>query len=176
MAWSKTCLGRGVRIPVESVESIKNRYYVREILEVGAVDKMLELEVPNAKTILMEKANKCDEVELTGPESFKVFADKHTDLHLTIATLSGNPLLFRELNRLNFRSMMLSNSKCGWEMQGESLIALHHQDFIHAIFSPNRSEALQAVREHVRRGCAMELATLAKLNQIQEAENCSTTF
>lgn len=158
----------GVRIPVESEELIKERYYLREILEVGAVDKMLERDVSDAKIILMEKAAQCDAVELTGPESFKVFAKKHADLHLTITTLSGNKLLTRELTRLNFRSMMLSNSKYGWEMQGENLIAMHHQDFIRAIFGSNRQEVLHTVREHVRRGCVLELATLAKLNQIQE--------
>jgi DNA-binding GntR family transcriptional regulator len=158
----------GVRIPVESEESIQERYYVRELLEVGAVDKMLDMNIPNSQNILMEKAEVCDEVKLTGPESFKDFAHKHTDLHLTITRLSGNKLLYRELNRLNFRSMMLSNSKYGWEMQGENLIAAHHQDFVRAIFAPNRQKALQAVRAHIRRGCTMELGTLRKLNQIKE--------
>ena len=56
----------GVRIPVENEESVKERYYVRELLEVGAVDKILELNIPNAREILMKKAEACDMVSFPG--------------------------------------------------------------------------------------------------------------
>ena len=158
----------GVRIPVESEESIRERYYVRELLEVGAVDRMLELNAPSTRKVLMEKAAACDAVELNGPESFQDFARKHTDFHLTITQLSGNQLLCKELSRLNFRSMMLSNAKYGWEVQGENLNKSHHRDFVRAIFENDRTTALQVVKEHIRRGCRQEIETLKELNQIHE--------
>ncbi len=154
----------GVRIPVENEESVKERYYVRELLEVGAVDKILELNIPNAREILMKKAEACDMVSFSGPESFKAFAKKHADLHLSITRLSGNKLLHKELTRLNFRSMMLENAKYGWEMQNANQFKLHHRNFIKAIFDNNRNNALEAVREHIREGCILELATLQNLS------------
>ena len=154
----------GVRIPVESEESIKERYYVRELLEVGAIDKMLDIHDLSIKSILEEKAAECDAVKLASSESFKDFAKKHTDLHLTIIRLSGNKLLYRELNRLNFRSMMLSNSKYGWALHRESFTDSHHRDFIKKLFDNSRQEALEAAREHIREGCFLELTTLRKLN------------
>lgn len=155
----------GVRIPVENEESIKERYYVRELLEVGAVDRILELNVPNARQVLMEKATACDAVELNGPESFQDFANKHTDFHLTITLLSGNQLRYKELSRLNFRSMMLSNAKYGWEVQGENLNKSHHRDFVRTIFENDRLHALQSVKEHIRRGCMQEIETLKNIHQ-----------
>jgi DNA-binding GntR family transcriptional regulator len=154
----------GVRIPVEDENSIRERYYVRELLEVGAIDKMLDMHDPASRGILEEKAAECDAVKLTGPESFKVFAQKHADLHLTIAKLSDNKFLYRELNRLNFRSMMLSNSKYGWGVHNESFANSHHRDFIKKIYAADRREALEVAREHIREGCSLELATLRKLN------------
>ena len=160
----------GVRIPVESDGSIKERYYIRELLEVGAVDKMLERNVPEARTILIEKAEACDAVNLVGPESFQDFAQKHADFHLLLAQLSGNQLLCKELNRLNFRSMMLNNSKYGWEMHGENQNKSHHRDLVRALFESDRQGAKQAMLEHIRRGCSMELATLQRLNQQSKVE------
>ena len=158
----------GVRVPVDNEESVKERYYVRELLEVGAVSKILELNVPNARDILMQKAEACDMVKFTDSESFKNFAKKHADLHLTLTRMSGNKLLHRELKRLNFRSMMLENAKYGWEMHHENKNERHHRDFIEAIFTGTRESALEAVLQHVRRGCVMELESLKQINQQQE--------
>ena len=155
----------GVRIPVESEDSIQERYYVRELLEVGAIDKMLDMHDPGIRVVLEKKAAECDAVKLTGPESFKNFAKKHTDLHLTIIRLSGNKLLCRELNRLNFRSMMLSNSKYSWAVHNENFSNSHHRDLIKKIFDIDRQEALKAAREHIRQGCMLELMTLKKLDR-----------
>ena len=155
----------GVRIPVESETSIKERYYIRELLEAGAVDKMLDRNIPGDRTALMEKAEACDAVKLTGPESFKEFAQKHADFHLFIARLSGIQLIYKELDRLNFRSMMLNNSKYGWEMQGDNQNKSHHRDLVRTLFENDRQRAKLAMLEHIRRGCNMELAVLRCLNQ-----------
>ena len=154
----------GVRIPVENDDSMKERYYVRELLEVGAVDKILERNDPKARAILEKKAVACDAIRLSNPESFKEFARIHTDFHMEIARLCGNKFLCQELSRLNFRSMMLSNSKYGWEMHGENINEAYHQDYIWNIFESDRQSALEAVRTHIRRGCVVELDTLRKIS------------
>ena len=158
----------GVRIPVENEESIRERYYIRELLEVGAVDKILESKILKAKDILLEKAVACDKVKFSGPQSFKDFAVKHVDFHLTITRLSGSKLLHQVLKRLNFRSMMLENAKYGWELHNENQLENHHEEFIKVIFRSDRMEALEMVRMHIRRGCIMEIETLKRIHQIRE--------
>lgn len=146
----------GVRIPVETEEEIRDRYYFRELIEVGAVEKMLDVNPPGAREILMEKARLCDSLKPDGEAAVRDFANAHMDLHLTIAKLSGNRYLEDELARINFRSMMLTNAKRGWEMYKEYRNSDHHQIFIRKIFDSPREEALAAVREHIRRGCEYE--------------------
>ncbi len=155
----------GVRIPVESEESIRERYYVRELLEVGAWELILDDKSKKTRALLEEKAKECDAVRLTGPESYREFARLHGDFHLLIAERCDNKLLNQMLMRLNFRSTMLSNAKYGWEMHDENLNKNHHQDFIRTVFESDRETALQAVREHVRRGCKLEIATLKRLHE-----------
>lgn len=152
----------GVRIPVPDEKSIQDRYYVRELLEVGAVDKMLDNHDPAIRDILEKKAAECDKVKLIDEADYLKFARIHADLHLAITQLSGNELLSRELNRLNFRSMMLSNSQHAWAAHNEVYSDSYHRDFIQTLFNSSRAEALEAVREHIRDGCKWELITLQK--------------
>ena len=159
----------GVRIPVETEEAIRDRYFLRELLEVGAVERLLCLNPPNARDILLRQAELCDTVEMADTNSFKDFAEKHTNFHLTIAELSGSKLLVRELARINFRSMMLINAKYGWELQNENLMGSLHRDFVQHLFAVDPDDALDAVRRHIRRGCDKELATLeTMLNRVDQ--------
>jgi Transcriptional regulators len=150
----------GVRIPVETEAEIRDRYYFRELIEVGAVSKMLEVNPPRAREILMEKARFCDSLKPDGEAAVRDFANAHMELHLAITRLSGNRYLENELARINFRSMMLSNAKRGWEMYRGLEEPDYHQNFVRKLFDSSCEEALDVVREHIRRGCSYELKVL----------------
>ena len=150
----------GVRIPVEDARSLSERYYVRELLEVGAVEKLLEHPSPGMKEELLALARECDRMKPENPQSCRIFAEKHARFHLRIAEFSGNRMLTQTLSRLNFRTMMLSNARNGWMIQKEYSLEAHHEHFILDIFSLPLADALSAVRAHIRRGLRMELAVL----------------
>lgn len=152
----------GVRIPVDTIKSVTDRYYVRELLEVGAAEKLLENPTRDMQTELIGLAKECDRMAPDSPESYRGFAEKHIRLHLRMAELSGNQLLVQTLTRLNFRSMMLSNARNAWMIQLEYLQNAHHENFIRELFSLPRAEALNTVHTHIRRGLRMELAVLER--------------
>ena len=152
----------GVRIPVDTIKSVTDRYYVRELLEVGAAEKLLENPTGDLQAELTELARACDRMAPDSPESYRDFAEKHIRLHLRMAELSGNQLLVQTLTRLNFRSMMLSNARNAWMIQLDYLQNAHHENFIRELFSLPRAEALNTVHSHIRRGLRMELAVLER--------------
>ena len=152
----------GVRIPVDTIKSVTDRYYVRELLEAGAAEKLLENPTGDMQAELIGLAKECDRMVPDSPESYRDFAEKHVRLHLRMAELSGNQLLVQTLTRLNFRSMMLSNARNAWMIQLEYLQNAHHENFIRELFSLPRAEALNTVHTHIRRGLRMELAVLER--------------
>jgi len=154
----------GVRVPVETEASLKDRYYFREILEIGAVRKIREENPFKAREILLLKAKICDELWPNTENSAQAFAQAHMELHLAVADLSGNQYLSTELRRINFRSMMLSNAKSGWEIYHQIEIPDYHCDFIRRLFDGTTAEAETAVSEHIRRGRDAELKVLAQNN------------
>ena len=150
----------GVRIPVDTIKSVTDRYYVRELLEVGAAEQLLENPTGVMQTELIGLAKECDRMMPDEPGAWHAFAEKHARLHLRMAELTGNRLLAENLSRLNFRSMMLSNARNGWMIQREYLLEAHHETFIHGLFSLPYAEAMALVHSHVQRGLRMELAVL----------------
>ena len=155
----------GVRIPIEDEDSIRERYYVRELLEVGAWELILDRNQASDRELLLEAAEACDGVRFTGSESYREFARVHGDFHMLIAKLCGNEMLAKMLTRLSFRSVMLYNAKYGWEQHQEYLTERHHYNFVRTVFDSEREIALQAVREHVIRGRDMELAALEQVER-----------
>ena len=150
----------GVRIPEETCKTISERYYVRELLEAGAAEKLREHHTDEMIAELSALAKECDRMMPDVPDAWRAFAEKHSRLHLRIAELTGNRLLTETLSRLNFRSMMLSNARNGWVIQREYLLEAHHETFIKGLFSLPHAEAIALVHSHVQRGLRMELAVL----------------
>ena len=88
----------GVRIPLETKESLIDRYYMRELLEVAALRRMLEHYDASLVDLLHSQAEKCDLMAFEdpeNPENIEQFADLHFDLHHTLAEASQSPLLIR---------------------------------------------------------------------------------
>lgn len=149
----------GVRIPAESVEAIRDRYFMRETLEVAAVRRIAGKLDPGQASTLKSLAAECDSVPREGEEAVRRFAAVHAQLHLGIAGCAGSPLLKSFLRRINFRSMMLMNASRGWA-RGRDTGPTHHQDLVSAIVSGGAGNATREMRKHVRRGLTGELEAL----------------
>ena len=149
----------GVRIPEEDEASLRDRYFLREVLELGAVKRMLELyrSDDQVKSLLLKLARDCDEMKPENPDSYREFAEKHIKLHHQIVEYTGSRLLVKEIERLNFRSMMLTNSSRGWLQCNDYRFTTHHSDLIMDLFTLPEAQALEAMRKHIRYGLELEL-------------------
>ena len=150
----------GVRIPVETEKSMTDRYYLRELLEVGSLALIREHPDDGSNyALMMEKARICDSLRPHNSTP-QEFARAHMDFHLTLTQLSGNNLLMMEMMRVNFRSMMRSNAVRAWSIFDET--PDYHAILVEKMFHAEPEEAFRLLREHIRHGCELELATLRK--------------
>ena len=152
----------GFRIIEETEDRIRDRYFVRELMEVGAVERIIEKHDPQQAQRLLDLARQCDEVSPHGPEpNVDEFAQRHSLLHLTMAEFSGCPLLVETLVRLNLRTRMLYNATRGWA-RGRDRSPRHHQELIEAILTYDHDQAVEAMRQHVRSGLQYELEAIGE--------------
>ena len=145
----------GVRIPKETEETIRDRYFIREILEAGAVERIVAAGNPEDAQVIRQAAATCDQMTIPDPKLIPVFAEKHLDFHICIARRSRSPLLVRFMERLNIKSMMLINAKRGWA-RGFEKSTTHHMDLADCILSGDRQQATKAIIQHVRKGLKAE--------------------
>ena len=130
---------------------------MREILEVAAVQRIVEQASPIHAATLRELALKCDNVAVEEPDNSELFAQRHFDYHHYIAEADGSPLLMATLDRIQLRTMMLFNAKRGW---GRGLDRVQHVKLTEELLSGDLQRAETAVREHVRRGLHHELVAI----------------
>ena len=94
----------GVRIPVETEVTLRDRYYIREVLEIAAVRRLVERSSASDAQLLRELAQRCDAAI---PGDLATFAEVHFDLHHAIALCSGSALLVETLDRVFYRTRLL---------------------------------------------------------------------
>ena len=154
----------GVRIPAETPETVADRYFMRETLEVAAVrriaGKLDKVQTANLKKL----ARECDHIQGTDPAAVERFADAHMRLHLLIASCSGSPLLEESIRCLKLRGLMAMNAQRGWAQARDSG-PRHHQDLVAVIVTGDTGRAVRAMSRHIRRGLRHELAALAAMRE-----------
>lgn len=150
----------GVRIPKDTPERVMDRYFMRETLEVAAVQRIHSTMKPEYQERLMPIAAQCDRMQRGTPESYRAFAEIHHQLHQLIGELAGSELLLNFLGKMNLQSMMLRNAKRIWAVKPPAE-ADHHQKYVKAILEAPLDEALAKVSEHTRSGMQDELTALA---------------
>ena len=151
----------GVRIPIDTEASIRDRYFIRELLEAGAVRLIIQRlnsgEVDTDK--LGEKARICDTVIKETPKNAKdidKFAKAHQDFHVELARQSGSPLLLENLSRIHFQSLMFKNGISGWAHGS----ATNHISLVDIILHDKEEKAVNFIIEHIRGGLKNELRNL----------------
>jgi DNA-binding GntR family transcriptional regulator len=147
----------GVRIPMETRQSITDRYFIREVLEIAAIQRILESKDPVVRAKLEAAAAACDRVAEEDPENVAIFSERHLSFHTLIAENSDSPLLVKLLKQINTKSQMLSNARRGW---GSGMDRQPHGKLVQDLFTLPMHEAEEAMREHIRRGLAWELQAI----------------
>jgi DNA-binding GntR family transcriptional regulator len=153
----------GVRIPVESEAKLRDRYFVRELLEAAAARRVAERSRPQElDRRLLALAEACDAIEVD-PGRVAEFSQAHLDLHVAIAEAAGSPLLADQLRRMGLRSLLLGNARRGWSQaryQPDWHLAL-----VRTLLGGEAGRAEAAMRHHVRAGLEAELSTLGTVTE-----------
>jgi GntR family transcriptional regulator, rspAB operon transcriptional repressor len=147
----------GVRIPVETRETIADRYFVREWIEAAAVDRIMERSDADARDRLMAAAVECDRVSDEQPDDVGLFSQRHFAFHGLVAELSGSAMLVRLSSQINLKSLLFRNARRVWQRGKDRVI---HADLVESLYSSGRQTAIDLMRQHVRRGLAIELQAL----------------
>lgn len=149
----------GVRIPEETEEAVRDRYFLREILEVAAVRRIVARRHEIDPAELTAKAAACDTLSTEPGDDYKKYAERHYAFHQALTNLSGSPRLAEAYARLWMRTVMLWNAERGWH-RGYDRSPRLHQDLTRAILEENEETAVAAMVEHIRHGLELELAAL----------------
>ncbi len=148
----------GVRIPAETEARLRDLYFMRELLEVGAVRRLVQNRDSVDVDGLMAMAKRCDELARKLPDNIVEFSQSHFDFHLELAKQSGSELLVQNLNRVHFRSWLLQHDLRLWRRRN----LVDHQKMMRVILSSTEDEAAEAIRRHINGGLQIELVELKK--------------
>ncbi len=150
----------GVRIPRDTEARVRDRYFLRETLELAAVKRIREAGRPEMRQRLMDQARTCDDV-VNLPEDVRTqrFAETHHAFHSLVAELSGSLLLRDAMERLNLHNLLMANAYRVWG-RGIDQEGGPHQALVNAMFDADEAKALNAVIVHIRRGLDCELEAL----------------
>jgi DNA-binding GntR family transcriptional regulator len=148
----------GVRIPRETEEVVRDRYFVRELLEVGAVRRIIARRGSGTidTATISEKARLVDEIARELPKDIDKFSRAHFDFHVELARQSGSPLLLLSLSRIHFKSIMLGNARRAWARGAP----VNHEDMVQLILESDEPSAVEAMVSHIQKGLEGELQTL----------------
>ncbi|MFA7671970.1 MAG: GntR family transcriptional regulator [Sphaerochaetaceae bacterium] len=149
----------GVRIPIETEEIIRDRYFMRELIEAGAVKLIMDRIRTESLDIspIIEKAILCDTISREEPISIIKFADAHFDFHMELARYSKSNLILKNLERLHFHSLIKSHAERGW-----AGTTTDHKLLVDLMLKGNENEAKDAMIKHIRAGLNSELKYLQK--------------
>ena len=148
----------GVRIPLETEERLRDLYFMRELLEVGAVRRLVQNKDAVDIKAIKEKAKRCDAFARKLPDSMVEYNEAHYDFHIELAKQSHSQLLVESLNRIHFRSWLTRHDVRLWTRKD----LVNHQRMVDVIFSSPEKVAVAEIRNHIVGGLEGELAELRK--------------
>jgi DNA-binding GntR family transcriptional regulator len=164
----------GVRIPQETEETITDRYFLRELLEVVAVRRFVERATARDVQALRELAAECDSLSIDGrPEDRAEYARVHFDLHQHVVECCGSPLLVETLDRVFLKSNLLYNARSQWVP--DAAFTVSHRGLVEDIVSGDLELAEQSTRRHIALGLQFELQALRTQSAAQVASIADST-
>ncbi len=149
----------GVRIPSETEDTLRDRYFLRELLEVAAALRFAARAGASETTIVCELGEKCDRLApLDSAPQVESYSQAHFNFHHFLGECAGSPLLLETLDRTFLRTQILFNKLQTYA----SLDAYHvsHTALAQNITSGDPPRVEQAMRQHIALGLANELQAL----------------
>ena len=149
----------GVRIPIEDEDSLRDRYFVREMLEIAAVKRIVAARPCPEAELLLERARNCDVVSSDPDSDVGDFARIHYDLHCHIVDASGSPRLYDIYVRVQLQTLMLWNAQRVWT-KGIDRGLDWHGELVRSILEDELSAAIAKTTEHIQHGLENELEAI----------------
>src|SRR5918996_149151 len=127
----------GVRVPLETEERLLDLYFMRELLETGAVRRIVKRRKEVDFATLAKKAEECDARARKLPKNIVEYSQSHFDFHMELARQSGSELLARSLRGIHFRSWLLWHDLRLWQQRDSS----GHQRLVDVLAHARETEA-----------------------------------
>jgi len=165
----------GVRIPAETEARLRDLYFMRELLEVGAVRRFVQNRDAIDASEIVRLGNLCDALARKLPDSIVEFSQAHFDFHMELATQSGSDLLVQSLNRIHFQHWLHSHDNRLWQrgkdpapekpthaarVAPREYIQVNHKKMVDALLSADEETAAAEMRKHIYAGLQRELREL----------------
>lgn len=165
----------GVRIPAETEARLRDLYFMRELLEVGAVRRFVQNRDAIDTSEIIRLGNLCDALARKLPDSIVEFSQAHFDFHMELATQSGSDLLLQSLNRIHFQHWLHAHDHRLWlrgktgavEKPGHSAMVapreyslVNHKKMVDALLTADEETAAAEMRKHIYAGLQRELGEL----------------
>jgi DNA-binding GntR family transcriptional regulator len=149
----------GVRIPQDNPEKVRDRYFMREVLELAAWKRARPSLTQAQAARLSELAVACDEFQGADDTAIRGFADVHMTLHRSLVEYADSRELLAHYERLMARCLMLINARRVWAEIDHG--PRYHQALVRTLLESSQDEAVAALRAHIRLGLTGELKQLA---------------
>ena len=148
----------GVRIPVETEATLRDRYFIREVLEIAAVRRLVEQASEKDAQMLRELAQRCD---AASSADLATFAEAHFELHHAIVLCSGSPLLVETLDRVFYRTRLLFDTHARLvRMVHRDTDKIRHVPLVEDLLSGNPALAVDSMMGHIQLGHELEREAL----------------
>jgi DNA-binding GntR family transcriptional regulator len=146
----------GVRVPQETAESLKDRYFLRNVFEVEAVRQILKRRHEIDYQYLLELAKKVDEIDNDPNGDLKEYGVFHYKFHKDLVSLVGSPLMSQMYEKINLKYLFFWNAYRIWQSPLTRYLAMHEQLILN-IFESSEEDAISDTIRHINQGLESEL-------------------
>jgi len=160
----------GFRIPLETEETLCDRFFMRKLLETAAIERIFDQSLlgnsPNfdedqieKRNILLSLAKQCDCID--GDPSGKAadYTIAHYNLHRLLIETAQSPLLSTTFSRITLLGFFHLNTQAMWNTKPYRYQG-RHEVFINALLSGTKTDAIATLNQHLDAGMENELEFL----------------
>ncbi len=158
----------GFRIPLDTRETLTDRFYVRKILETAAVLRIIDLnlldmnkENGSLRSAVIQVAELCDSIDSDPEGKASDYASAHFKLHQLIVDAAGSPLLSSTFSRITLIGLFYMNTRAMWHGSSERYHG-DHVSLVETILSGDRERSAKALTRHIDEGMENQLRCLAE--------------
>ncbi len=151
----------GVRIPVLTEETLRDRYAIRELLELEVISRIHGELNDDQIRYIMDMAKELELMILQMKSGdLSPFAMLHKQFHIYLAECTGSTYLVRMLRSVLNASLMIMNARSTWSYPRKEKGIPSHTDLTLALSEKPLDYVLDIMKRHIAGGLESELDAL----------------